>query len=201
MGCVAMSDPPPDDDATEPNLPTSIEEEQAQEQEEEQEQEREQEQEQEEEDPIEAADVARGAPRSVELLRLLEGAHEVARAWIDGELQGLGLTREDVIFLAKLQTRHEDGFAPPITDFAGVVERAKQRVSQVARRLASARLIEMQAHPRDRRIKSLMLTDEGRRRLARAQRIIDSIARELFAGLDAANKKDFRWMLVSVHAS
>jgi DNA-binding MarR family transcriptional regulator len=109
---------------------------------------------------------------------IADAARQLAEA-----LETCGLTVAQAQLLDTLERRHEQGFDPPLSDLSLLHERSNAGVSRTVKELWQRGLVERRYHPRDLRIKNVILTEKGKIALAKARERCDEVLYEL------------RWML------
>jgi DNA-binding MarR family transcriptional regulator len=140
--------------------------------------------------PVEIGEDFRGPNGHVAFL--LRQAHSALRAVIDRELASLGITGPQYSALNVI-TRFP-GLSG--TELARASMLTQQTTNEVVLALARQRLITRQPRTGDRRVLEVHATDEGRRLITRARRIVYRIERNMLAGLDVTDQAHLRTWLV-----
>jgi DNA-binding MarR family transcriptional regulator len=118
------------------------------------------------------------------VFRVLGAAHEV-EARLEGALDGLGLSLAKFNVLSRLAETDE---ALPLSQLADRCSCVRSNITQLIDRLEAERFVERLNDPHDRRSVRAGLTAAGRERHAEALRIVQETERQVFAGLDEADR-------------
>jgi DNA-binding MarR family transcriptional regulator len=125
------------------------------------------------------------------VFRVIGAAHEV-EARLEGALDGLGFSLAKFNVLSRLAETAEP---LPLSQLAERCSCVRSNITQLVDRLEADRLVERLPDPADRRSIRAALTDLGRQRHAEAVRIVDATERQVFAGLDEADRKALTGLL------
>jgi DNA-binding MarR family transcriptional regulator len=128
---------------------------------------------------------------------LLRQAHSTLRTTIDRELKPLGITGPQ--FSALNVVARYPGLSG--TELAGASALTQQTTNELLLALARKRLISRRRRPGNRRVLEVHPTEEGRRLIARARRIVYRIERRMVADLDADEQSRLReWLVLCAQA-
>jgi DNA-binding MarR family transcriptional regulator len=128
---------------------------------------------------------------------LLRQAHSALRAVIDRELGPLGLTGPQYSALNVIAR----GSGLSGTELARASMLTQQTTNEILLALARQRLITRQTRTGNRRVLEVHATDEGRRIVARARRIVYRIERRMVANLNAQDQARLReWLVLCAQA-
>jgi DNA-binding MarR family transcriptional regulator len=124
---------------------------------------------------------------------LLRQAHSALRTVIDRELAPLGLTGPQYSALNVIARL--SGLSG--TELARASMLTQQTTNEILLALARRRWIRRQPRAGDRRVLEVHATDEGRRIVGQARRIVYRIERRMVADLDASDQARLRdWLVV-----
>lgn len=115
---------------------------------------------------------------------VLDAAHGV-EARLESALERIGLSLAKLGVLSKLA---EAGEPLSLSCLAGLCSCVRSNMTQLVDRLEADRLVERVSCPNDRRSVRAILTELGRERQAEGARILAETERELFAGLNEADR-------------
>jgi DNA-binding MarR family transcriptional regulator len=128
---------------------------------------------------------------------LLRQAHSALRAVIDRELAPLGLTGPQYSALNVIARR--PGLSG--TELARASMLTQQTTNEILLALARRRWIMRRPRAGNRRVLEVHATDEGRRIIVRARRIVNRIERRMVAGLGAHDQARLReWLVLCAQA-
>jgi len=128
-----------------------------------------------------------------EVTELLLGIGYTLRQRFDAEVGRLGLTPATARALLELDADHPS----PARDLAAQLDCERSNVTPLVDRLEEAGLVERHVDPEDRRIRTLVVTGDGRRMQARLHRLLADCSAVL-ADLDEAELRGLREVLAKV---
>jgi DNA-binding MarR family transcriptional regulator len=128
-----------------------------------------------------------------EVTELLLGIGYTLRQRFDAEVGRLGLTPATARALLELDADHPS----PARDLAAQLDCERSNVTGLVDRLAEAGLVERRVDPEDRRVKTLVVTEAGRRMQDRLRRLLAGCSAALDE-LDEAELRGLRAALAKV---
>ncbi|HEY8076182.1 MAG TPA: hypothetical protein VIF62_18780 [Labilithrix sp.] len=100
--------------------------------------------------------------------------------YLDERVAALGLDAKLVRVIRALRKSHDDGFNPPLNDFAKVVGSAKSWTSVQVKRLEALGLVERKTNRRDKRLRNVLLSPKGEEVAAALEHLYDDAVRDVF---------------------